>query len=309
MKVLNSRGFSLVELMMSSGVSILIGIGLLTTLNFAVDRLNLVTEQLKAEESLAMASVYLTRYLSQAVKIRCCRGPGCANPGNDVTGGPLAAIPHPTYTQIPTGTEPAGIGEGVIDCRAGSTFAYVGGRQNAIALFTREVGMRQPSGVAFSTYRGAGIYFVPALSDAGMGASASGNNSGRLEFFDPVPGGPLANPMINDRLVSVAVDEPRDALGVPTTGVPIKDDNTPQGYLRSISFRLVARFFESSVPGNYHYRLPAPAIPHRDLSTVVTILFRNNRIGVSTLNGITSERPLGQLYFFKYFTPAIGGRE
>lgn len=304
---MNRFGFSLVELMMSSGVSIVVGLGLIATLNFAVERVSLVAEQVKAEESLAFAGYQLSKYLSQAVKLRCCRGPNCMT-----NGGVASPIPHPTFNQVDIGGEPVGIADGVIDCRAGSTTGYVGARQHALALFTREVGIARPDGSAYSQYRGSAIYFVPALQDAQSGYSGIGDNSGRIEFLDAAPGAAFQQTSNFDRMVWIGVNEGFPG-GVPN-GVADIDEAAPvfpggPSYLRSMSFRLTARYFEAASRGAYHYRPAAPLVPHRDVSTVVTILFRNNRIGTSTLNGVTSERPLGQIYFFRTLAPTIGGRE
>lgn len=279
----NNKGMTLIEIIVSLGVSMIPLLAFIMILNFVIERIHVAMEQISVETNLATASQLIKTYLGQAVKVKCCRSANCLG------GGALSPIPFPTFNLPVTADEPMMVAEGRLDCRDGAPTNWTAGSQNALGLFIRDAGTLNITQQAASLYQGTGLYFAPANSTSAN--SRIGHNSGTLFVYSGDPAQPLQELAKAEHLVDIEV-------------VPGTLEVTSNDYLVSITYKITARAFGPNSSGQADYQIgSAPTANYKDIHSNVKVVFRNNRLGTSATNGLTSERPFGQIYFFKFLSP------
>ena len=270
----NSKGFSLTQLIVAMGIATLVLLGVAQVSEWSTNSYLQSVEENTAEQNLLMGAFYLREYLSQAVETICYPS--------------VFGLPSPVVLVHNIGVPPY-LGEGVIDCRIGHPWPVSPpGNPNALGVFNLERGgvatlVPGPGNLPKSDFVGGGIYFQPP----------QGTQSGKLFFAQAKHGTRFINPtnsVVLDHFVDIQVQSYQAS---------------PGGRLQNISILLTTRYMLDQTPTpNY---LPAPVGPtsrYRDINLTVDVALRDNWLGI-TPGSNTSERVYGGLYFFHTITPPM----
>jgi hypothetical protein len=186
----NSRGLSLIEVVMGLGISTLVMLGVASVSSWVNDSYAQTVEENTAEQNLLLAAFYFKQFLGQAVETVCQ-----SSPPTTLSSPTTLAVPFPN-------TIPPYIGQGLVNCNTVSPWpASAPGNPNALAIFNSEVGgvtSLAPGNYPASQFVGTGIYFYPP----------AGTQSGILYFAQGQPGSTLinlANAISIDHFVDVQV--------------------------------------------------------------------------------------------------------
>lgn len=346
-KLKNSRGQSLIELMVAVAIGGIIALATGALFAFGIQQFSMLVDENQAQESLLESSFYIKDWLEQAAKLSCQNGAG--------NGG---VNPLPTTTALAVdNSPPMTVPRGLLDCQDPNSGVGGGGRmlpsvgtalpglaghawtqnkKNPLAIFVRETGgsFNDTLGVAAgpassggaSIYEPSGIYFTPP-SDGSVAGQLVGY-SGVLWFAQQVAGNPNLNTGANfyfDHIVDVGVitgTVSSDAICYGTA--PRNYGDSPPGTcpapaaaalynLQSLQIRIVARYVTLPMITTAISYLPTTAANANkgwvDLDMSIPINLKNNFLGINGTGLYSAERGYGGLYFFRMSAPPLSAFE
>ncbi len=297
----NQAGVSLVELMISVGVSAIVILGAGTVMAFVTDAFTKIVDKDEAEVSITKAAYALRTIAVQAVDLRVVTTPGAGAdeiPAALTTGEILDSVDSvaqfPSITGTPTDR----------------------GRMLELAMFQREASQN-----GNSNFQTTGIFFKTpwavcppntTVANTNLYGSTREDCSGQLilAWNNAAQTGPLTNVFaatpnqlfLPNANVHLDIYDRMTAVVLTTTGVA-----AAPSYARDARFRLTARFFLGWSSLNYNYD-PANTVNSqtKEVTMEVYVGFRNNFLGRSQLVIDEPERLHGSLYYFPFATSLTG---
>lgn len=314
----NSKGVSLVELMMTVTIGVIVSLGIASVFVFAMQQFVMLVEKNAAEESALQSAFYLRQYLSQAVELNAVNAINASN-----------------------WTCPGSAGCGVIDVNFRLLDENASGPVQAnpdqgnftrFAVFNREVaffrtgidgipdgvGNLQPTAIFVKDTRSASIGF-PDASSGGLVFSYNREYAGGSFNIVPQASDLFLSRLHDFRVQRVDCNGAADGLAVEVVNAETgelrkclpRNWAQPAGQamrIKTITLEVVTRYFKTATKSDWNYRFPeggGSAGPYRDIVQTVKINFKNNVLTEVSRVGQSGgpERVHGSLYFFDYLVP------
>jgi len=283
--MMGQKGSSLTELMVTVGIVGIIGIGAASAFTFAATQFGMLREENSAETSLQEAAYYLKLFMTNALKVQCAAG----------------ALGNPNPLANTTGLDPAGVDDGLIDCRAG--VAWPSTQASALGIFYRENAAFVANTSASSTYQGVGVYY--------QAPDGTDNNMGNLIFASQ---GAAATTFVSSTVNTIVIDHISNIQIVGVQTAPILFGGVTYNMLETITYQITARY-----PRTYGIRDYAPTYSASgaqtaghalvvDITQQVQIAFHDNYLGPDLTGNPatpTAQRLNGGIYYYKFISPAI----
>jgi prepilin-type N-terminal cleavage/methylation domain-containing protein len=311
----NNKGFSLIELMITSAIGVIVSLAIASVFIFAMEQFTVLVESNTAQENNLMITYYLRTFLSQAVDVYA-------------------------ETNVVNAGLPAGAGQIDINFELLTPGSWVGaaggnvGEYGKFAIFNRETANYNnttnslnslnpaiPSSVMQST----GIF----VRDTDINAINPDGQSGAVVFDFNTVGGPIipsASDIVMNRVHNFRIQ--RIAAGATScpngyavevvnaaTGTPLSC--LPAGWgpgglavykVKTVTLEVTTRYFKTLPKTDWNYRYPvgggATAV-FRDIVQTVKLNLKDNLLTTKGKTGAVGdeERVHGSLYFFNYLLP------
>jgi hypothetical protein len=321
----NDKGFSLIELMITTAIGIIVSLGIASVFIFAMEQFTILVEKNEAETSVLNTAYYLRSYLSQGIDVYAV---------NNVA--PTGYVPFACV--LPNcNTAGAGQMDANFELLVPASWGGAGdvGAFSVFAAFNREAGRYNTSTNSMpntgSVMQTTGIF----ARDTDANAIDPENMSGALVFDHNSNGGlifPDPSDLVFTRLHNFRIQRlPATATTCPggyAVEVVIQSTGNNNGQVlsclpaagwpaantsyrvKTVSLEIFTRSFKSMPKSTWNYRSPvggAPTASYIDIASTVKVNFKDNTLTSSSLTGgNTAQRVFGSLYFFDYITPGSG---
>ncbi len=273
----NRDGFSLVEVMVATGIGTIVSAGIAAVFIFAIEQFTVLVEQNAAEESLLWAAYNTRSFLSQAIDLEV----HAADLTSSIPAGQKGQVLS-SYTSASDGTI------------------------KTLAIFNRE--MSTAAGATGSNLFSTGVFFINPTT-----TPVAGNQQpwGGVLIFDmgsntDNPMWPSLSDLWFDRISEFRIQDVECALPG-QSGAGCEGSNA-----KSATVVIKARYFKNAKREQWIYAPTIPAgtviAPYRDIEMTVKVGFRDNVLlnsAGSRVGSTTDERLHGGLYFFRMILPPL----